>query len=135
MAAAQAAMGVQTADHLGKAVYERACAACHNNPEATRSPSLDTLKGMRYQTISYALTQGKMQVQASALSAAGALGRDRLPGRPRSNARRLGRESNVPGEPRQDGPDARRRRVTASASTSRTIAISAPSRPACARRT
>jgi polyvinyl alcohol dehydrogenase (cytochrome) len=69
MAAAQAAMGVQTADHPGKAVYERVCAACHNNPEATRSPSLDTLKGMRYQTISYALTQGKMQVQASALSA------------------------------------------------------------------
>src|SRR5512138_1151222 len=72
MAAAQAAMGVEGADnanHPGKAVYDRVCAACHNNPEATRSPSLDTLKSMRYQTISYALTQGKMQVQASALSA------------------------------------------------------------------
>jgi polyvinyl alcohol dehydrogenase (cytochrome) len=68
MAAAQAAMGVQSAEHPGKAVYDRVCAACHNNPEATRSPSLDTLKGMRYQTISYALTQGKMQAQASALS-------------------------------------------------------------------
>ena len=72
MAAAQAAMGVQSADtenHPGKSVYDRACAACHNNPEATRSPSLDTLKAMRYQTISYALTEGKMQVQGAALSA------------------------------------------------------------------
>jgi polyvinyl alcohol dehydrogenase (cytochrome) len=72
MAAAQAAMGVEGADdanHPGKAVYDRVCAACHNNPEATRSPSLDTLKAMRYQTISYALTKGKMQAQAAALSA------------------------------------------------------------------
>jgi polyvinyl alcohol dehydrogenase (cytochrome) len=69
MAAAQAAMGMQTADHPGKAVYDRACAACHNNPEATRSPALETLKAMRYQMISYALTQGKMQVQGAALSA------------------------------------------------------------------
>ena len=70
MAAAQAAMGMQSdANHPGKAVYDRVCAACHNNPEATRSPSLDTLKAMRYQTISYALTKGKMQAQAAALSA------------------------------------------------------------------
>src|SRR6185369_12382700 len=69
MAAAEAAMGVQKADHPGKAVYDRICAACHNSPEATRSPSLDTLKAMRYQTISYALTQGKMQAQGAALSA------------------------------------------------------------------
>lgn len=50
MAAAQAAMGVEgtdAANHPGKAVYDRVCAACHNNPEATRSPSLDTLKAMR----------------------------------------------------------------------------------------
>ena len=62
-------MGVENAEHPGKAVYERSCGACHDNPEATRSPSLDTLKAMRYQTISYALTQGKMQAQASGLSA------------------------------------------------------------------
>ena len=73
MAAAQAAMGMQTADHPGKAIYDRACAACHNNPEATRSPSLDTLKAMRYQTISYALTQGKMQTQGCGAERAGTL--------------------------------------------------------------
>lgn len=55
--------------HPGKAVYDQACAACHNNPEATRAPGLETLNGMRYQTLLYALNQGKMKVQAAALSA------------------------------------------------------------------
>ena len=57
-------------EHPGKAVYEQACAACHNNPEATRAPALDTLKGMRYQTLLYALNEGKMKIQAATLSAA-----------------------------------------------------------------
>src|SRR5688572_20718315 len=73
MAEAQAAVntpsGAPDAPHPGEAVYKKACAACHDNPEATRSPSLATLKAMRYQTLSYALTQGKMQAQAAALSA------------------------------------------------------------------
>ncbi len=56
-------------DHPGKAVYDQACAACHNNPEATRAPALDTLKAMRYQTLLYALNEGKMKVQAATLSA------------------------------------------------------------------
>jgi polyvinyl alcohol dehydrogenase (cytochrome) len=71
MAAAQAAMQAQPADksnHPGKAVYDKACAACHDNPEATRSPALETLKAMRYQTINYSLTQGKMKAQAAALT-------------------------------------------------------------------
>jgi polyvinyl alcohol dehydrogenase (cytochrome) len=55
-------------DHPGKAVYDQACAACHNNPVATRAPALETLKGMRYQTLLYALNEGKMKVQAAALS-------------------------------------------------------------------
>lgn len=73
MAAAQAAMQVESSDgaaHPGKAIYERTCAACHDNPEATRSPSMETLKAMRYQTLMYALTQGKMQTQAAGLSVA-----------------------------------------------------------------
>lgn len=57
-----------SADHPGQAVYDKACAACHNNPEATKSPALDTMKRMRYQAIWYALTEGKMQTQAAALS-------------------------------------------------------------------
>jgi polyvinyl alcohol dehydrogenase (cytochrome) len=75
LAEAQAAASTPARDappavHPGKLIYERACAACHDNAEATRSPSLDTLKAMRYQTISYAITQGKMQSQAASLSAA-----------------------------------------------------------------
>ena len=66
LARAQAAMETP---HPGKAVYEQSCAACHNQPEATRAPSLDTLKAMRYQTILYALNEGKMKVQASMLNA------------------------------------------------------------------
>jgi polyvinyl alcohol dehydrogenase (cytochrome) len=72
MAAAQAATNTpndaNVKPHPGEGLYKKACAACHDNPEATRSPSLATLKAMRYQTLSYALTEGKMQAQAAALS-------------------------------------------------------------------
>jgi polyvinyl alcohol dehydrogenase (cytochrome) len=72
MAEAQAAVntpsGAADAPHPGEAVYKKACAACHDNPEATRSPSLATLKAMRHETLGFALTQGKMQAQAAALS-------------------------------------------------------------------
>src|SRR6202042_3248560 len=52
----------------GQGVYQRACAMCHDHGEALRAPTLATLKGMRYQQIYYALTVGKMQAQAQALS-------------------------------------------------------------------
>lgn len=62
-AAAQASAAV----HPGQAIYARACASCHDNAQATRSPSLETLRAMRPDVISTALTQGKMQLQAAGL--------------------------------------------------------------------
>ena len=41
---------------------------CHDHGEALRAPTLATLKGMRYQQIYFALTVGKMQAQAQALT-------------------------------------------------------------------
>jgi polyvinyl alcohol dehydrogenase (cytochrome) len=58
------------ADHPGKVHYDKACAACHDHPAETRSPAFATLRGMRYGSIDYALTEGKMQAQAVGLSAA-----------------------------------------------------------------
>src|SRR6185437_8450157 len=58
------------ASQPGKAVYEKACASCHDHPGVTRAPSLDALKGVRYGTIHFALTEGKMQAQGSPLTVA-----------------------------------------------------------------
>lgn len=66
-----ASMGVQAQsddNHPGRAIYEKTCAACHDNPEATRSPALDTLRKMRFQQITYAINEGKMKTQAAGLS-------------------------------------------------------------------
>ena len=72
LAGAQAGEGrAQDASaHPGKAVYERACASCHDHPGVTRAPAFDALKGMRYGTLHFALTEGKMQAQGAPLSAA-----------------------------------------------------------------
>ncbi|MEX1032627.1 MAG: PQQ-binding-like beta-propeller repeat protein [Cellvibrionaceae bacterium] len=56
------------ADHPGRAVYEQACASCHDQPEETRSPALSTLQQMRVQALTYAINEGKMQAQAAGLS-------------------------------------------------------------------
>lgn len=55
--------------HPGRAVYERHCGACHNNPEATRAPSLASLQTMNRSTVEYAITIGYMRIQAKALNA------------------------------------------------------------------
>src|SRR5690242_1346857 len=55
--------------HAGQAIYRQYCATCHDNPEATRSPAKTTLEAMSFQTLEFALTQGKMQAQGSALTA------------------------------------------------------------------
>ena len=55
--------------HPGEAVYKASCAACHDNTEATRAPSRDNLKGMSFQFVNYALTQGKMKDMGASLTA------------------------------------------------------------------
>jgi polyvinyl alcohol dehydrogenase (cytochrome) len=55
-------------EHPGKAVYDKACASCHNQPDLTRAPALTALKAMRYGQLHYSLTDGKMQAQGATLS-------------------------------------------------------------------
>lgn len=54
--------------HPGQAIYRLQCAACHDNPETSRSPSKANLEAMSYQTLNFALTQGKMQAQGAGLT-------------------------------------------------------------------
>ncbi len=62
------AAAAQSQEKPGKSIYEKSCASCHDNAEAARAPSLATLRAMRPEVISFALTQGKMQMQAADLS-------------------------------------------------------------------
>ena len=58
-------------NHAGKAIYESACAACHNAPADPRTPSFATLSGLPAATIRSAMGEGgKMAPFASALSSA-----------------------------------------------------------------
>ena len=54
--------------HPGETVYKASCAACHDNTDVTRAPSRDNLKGMSFQFVNYALTQGKMKDIGGTLS-------------------------------------------------------------------
>ncbi|MBC7982555.1 MAG: PQQ-binding-like beta-propeller repeat protein [Candidatus Obscuribacterales bacterium] len=56
-------------EHPGKAVYQKACALCHDKPAETNAPAYSTLTQMTARTITAALTTGKMQPQAASLSA------------------------------------------------------------------
>jgi mono/diheme cytochrome c family protein len=56
-----------TLPHPGQPIYRQYCASCHDKPEETQAPAKATLEAMSFQSISFALTQGKMQVQAAAL--------------------------------------------------------------------
>lgn len=58
------------APHPGEGIYRQYCAACHDNPEATKSPALSTLQAMSAPNLEFALTQGKMQAQAAAINPA-----------------------------------------------------------------
>jgi polyvinyl alcohol dehydrogenase (cytochrome) len=61
-----AAAQEQRADHPGKAAYQQYCAACHNQP-ATRAPALAALRQLSAQTLRFALTEGIMRQQGSAV--------------------------------------------------------------------
>jgi polyvinyl alcohol dehydrogenase (cytochrome) len=66
--AQQAAQPANALPHPGQALYRQHCAMCHDNAEATRSPSKANLEAMSYQTLNFALTQGKMQAQGAGLT-------------------------------------------------------------------
>jgi polyvinyl alcohol dehydrogenase (cytochrome) len=52
----------------GQNIYESVCATCHGMPVETKSPPIETLRRMGPRAVSYALTNGKMKVQAAGLS-------------------------------------------------------------------
>jgi polyvinyl alcohol dehydrogenase (cytochrome) len=60
---------VAAEDHPGKALYEKHCATCHDHAQETKSVPFETLRGMRYGTIHFALTSGKMKLQGDQMSA------------------------------------------------------------------
>jgi len=62
-----AAAEIPTA-HPGKVVYDKHCAACHDNPEESRSRSFATLQRMIPALIAHAITDGRMKEQASMLT-------------------------------------------------------------------
>ncbi|MBL8556706.1 MAG: PQQ-binding-like beta-propeller repeat protein [Phenylobacterium sp.] len=66
---ASLAQSVGQMPHPGQAIYRLRCATCHDNPEASRSPSKAALEAMSVQTLEFAMTGGKMQAMADGLSA------------------------------------------------------------------
>jgi polyvinyl alcohol dehydrogenase (cytochrome) len=52
----------------GEALYASQCAACHDNPDATRAPPKSALRAMSPSAIDFALTDGKMKTQGSGLT-------------------------------------------------------------------
>jgi polyvinyl alcohol dehydrogenase (cytochrome) len=69
VAATRAVTPEEDAAHPGRAVYDKACGACHNNPESTRAPALGSIRLMRKPSVEYAITVGYMRTQAKGLTA------------------------------------------------------------------
>lgn len=66
-AIAQSPATQSNVDHPGRAVYERACGACHNNPQATRAPALESLRMLNRASVEYTINVGYMKIQAKDL--------------------------------------------------------------------
>jgi polyvinyl alcohol dehydrogenase (cytochrome) len=66
-----AAHGMATAASkaAGEVVYQKHCAACHDKPEETKSPSREALSRVSALTITNALIMGRMTAQGAPLSA------------------------------------------------------------------
>ena len=62
------ALSQDNLNHPGSTIYQQTCAGCHNNPEATRAPSLDSLRSMRRSAVAYAIDIGYMRIQAKNLT-------------------------------------------------------------------
>jgi polyvinyl alcohol dehydrogenase (cytochrome) len=59
----------EDAAHPGKAIFAKACAACHDNPEQSRAPATASIRLMRRASVEYTITTGYMRTQAKMLSA------------------------------------------------------------------
>lgn len=68
LAVAPAAVGQAPPDHPGAGVYQKSCAACHDNPGATRAAALSAIKQMTPARIRDVLTTGVMAPMAASLS-------------------------------------------------------------------
>jgi len=55
----------------GERLYEETCATCHAMPEETKAPPFATLQRMGPRAVRYAMTNGKMKVQAAGLGEQG----------------------------------------------------------------
>lgn len=69
-ALAQAPVNTPDPNHPGKAIYDRACAACHNNPGSTRAAPFSQLTGTAPAQLRLTLTEGVMKPMAAGLSPA-----------------------------------------------------------------
>ena len=68
LAAAMPALAQVPVPHPGQPVYRLYCASCHDRPDETRAPTKATLSAMSVQSLTYTLTQGKMNAQGAALT-------------------------------------------------------------------
>lgn len=62
------ARSAEQPEHPGAAVYARHCAACHDEPDTSRAPTLEAIQQLNAEALRLSLTQGVMQQQATDLS-------------------------------------------------------------------